>query len=564
MIVAWALSLVFCAGVWATDRNAVGTEARVDERPAFVPAGSSESAVPHRNVTEGDIPAGYKPQPAAPAVGEPPQVGMPTDGGTPVNPKPLWGADVLVRSGSIGNPSPPGSERMIAYDQTHDGILFAACVVSNRETIYTYRSTNGGNTWTSFGWVAHPGNVLTSPELVVAEGDSSFVFLFFRTSANNGDIYCVRRTLSGSPVILMVKADADTIVNLAACKDFANQYYLYVTFELRNGEYNVYTWRSTNYGRTWAEAGASVIADTRVPPKPDICVGNSNRVYVFCLDKRQSSVDSASFRMKLSTDRGANWENSVQVGVPAVRVFDGVCGAKYPGQTLWLVHVRDMEPWNGKGLGVFYYYSTNNGTDWFYAGDDGIGHVDTDNNEQMPSIATAPSGGYPTVCYAIVPSESLMFTWASGDTNWTTPIKVNDHRHTGNFPPAAGWKNVGAGAQYSCVLYAGVGPTDLWFDAWSMVGVEEPRSVPAEPLATVRPSPATEHAVISYALSRPGPVQLVIHDVTGRTTELLTQGTMAAGRHEAVWNCQGVQPGVYLYRLVADGTTRTGRIVVAH
>jgi hypothetical protein len=554
-IIMLGVIVIFGTAVSAqADRNAPGV-ARSDETPRFIVNHSSESAVPHRIVKETDDLPGKVSQPALPPVGEPPQILEMTDQGNPVEPRPLWGEDFLVYSGGLKSPSPFGAERMIAYDQTHDGVLFAAFVVSHGDTMRIYRSTDRGATWSNWNGVVHAGNTLSSPELVVAEGDSSFVFLFFRTSANNGDIYCARFGLSGGVNIFSVKVDSDTIVNVAACKDNGNPYYLYVTYEYHDGYYNVRLCRSTDYGRTWSSP-SGFVDDTRVPPKPDVAVGYQNRVYVSYLDKRLSSVDSAAFRVKRSINRGDTWEQSRQVGTPVVRVFDAVIGANNNRPTIWLVHVRDMEPFNGKGLGVFYYYTTND-TNWYYGGDDGIGHADTDNDEQMPSIATHWYHGSPTVCYAIVPSESLMFTWCSQDTNWITPIKVNNNRHTGNFAPAAGWKNIGS-SSFSTVLYAGVGPTNLWFDSWDNTGVEEVTPVQSRPQVVVKPNPASRSTMVSWSVPANRTVELLIHDVAGREVARFRGG------QAAVWNCAGVPAGVYLYRLSLDGKNETGTIVVAH
>lgn len=557
-LIAVLVSAVLALG----DRNDAGN-ARPDEVPAFQASGSSEGAVVRRIVTGTDACPEYQPVPAEPTKGEPPQIIEMCDEGSPYEPKPLWGPDVLVWPDDIQSPTPAGAERMIAYDQTREGILFAAFVVPPGDTIRIYRSTDGGNNWSHWRGVYHGGNVLSSPELVVAEGDSSFVFLFFRTSAGNGDVYCVRYGLTSGAWIFSVKVDADTIVNVAACRDNGNPYYLYVTYEYHYVTMRVRLYRSTDYGKTWT-APTSFVDDTQRPPKPDVAVGYDNRVYVSYLDKRLASGDSAAFRVKRSTNRGYSWEDSRQVGTPAVRVFDAVIGADRTDQTIWLVHVRDMEPWNGKGLGVFYYYTMDDDTIWYYGGDDGIGHLDTDNDEQMPSIATHWLTGQPTVCYAIVPSESLMFTWTPGDTHWTTPIKVNDYRHTGNFPPQAGWRNVGTGSSYSSVLYCGVGFDSLWFDALSMVGVEE-KPVAVKPVTgSVYPNPASRSAVISYTLAQSGRSELVIHDVSGRQLAVIAQGQMDAGEHNAVWNCENVPAGVYLYRLSAGNSNYTGRIVVTH
>jgi hypothetical protein len=558
-------AMLLCVTAWAVpDANAPDQARTAASRPAA--ALSSEDAVPTRAVrVPGDIPAGYQPPPApAPTLGEPPRVIQMTDGGAPVEPRPLWGPDAIVYTGDLRGPSPTGAERMIAYDQTEDGILFAAFVVPNGDTARIYRSTDGGNNWALWNAIMHAGNVWSSLELVVAEGDSSFVFFFAKSSAGNGDVYVGRFGLTGGSAIFSVKVDSDTVANLAACRDIENPYYLYVAYETRAANYNMYQLRSTDYGKTWATTGGEII-NTQTSPKPDVCYGNGGHVYTVCRDWRLSSVDSVSFRLKHSTNRGATWQGSVQVGTPIIPVYDPVVGAKHGSSgTIWLVHMRDMEAHNGMGLGVGHYYSTNNGDTWTYGGDAGIGGGDTDNNEQMPSIACHWSTGNPTVCYAVVPSESLMFTWASGDNNWTTPEKVNDYRHTGNFAPQAGWKNIG-GSSYSSVLYASSGPDSLFFDAWSMTGMEEEHPVAEKPAAlAARPSPAFDQAVISYSLPLAGPARVSVLDVVGREVTVLAQGTFAAGAHSTAWNCEEVPAGVYLLRVDTRTGSQTGRLVVSH
>jgi hypothetical protein len=556
---------LLCVTAWAIpDLNAQDHVRTATPRQTV--ARSSEGAAPTRAVrVPGDIPAGYQPPPApAPTPGEPPQaIDMTnrTDGSGPVEPRPLWGPDVTVYTGDLRSPSPTGSERMIAYDQTEAGILFAAFVVPNGDTAWIYRSTNGGYNWAKWNGVQHAGFILSSLKLVVGEGDSSFVFFFVKSSAGSGDIYVGRWALDGSSAQLFsVKVDADTVANVSACRDNENPYYLYVAYETRAADYSMYQLRSTDYGKTWASTGGEVVNDS-TPPKPDICYGNNGNVYTVLRSKRQSSVDSVSFRLKQSTDRGATWKTSIQVGTPGVPVYDPVVGARHGSSgTVWLVHTRDLEAYDTMGLGVFYYYSTDNGANWTYAGDDGIGHFDNSNNEEMPSIACALNNGDPTVCYAIVPSDSLMFTWCSGDTNWTAPEKVNDYRHTGNFPPQAGWRS-----NFSSVLYAGVGPTNLYFDYFDLTGMEEGRPVLDKPAAlAARPSPARDRAVIDYNLSRAGSARVSVLDIAGREVAVLARRTLAAGAHSAAWNCEKAPAGVYLLRVDTETGSQTGRLVVSH
>jgi hypothetical protein len=521
-------------------------------------------AAPTRAVrVPGDIPAGYQPPPpTAPTQGEPPRVidmANGADSREPVEPKPLWGPDVTVYTGDLRSPFSTGAERMIAYDQSEDDTLYAAFVVPNGDTAWIYRSTDLGNTWAKWNGLYAPSSVWSSLELVVAEGDSDFVFFFAKSSAGNGNIYVGRWNFASTTADLFpVKVDADTVANFSACRDTENPYYLYVAYESRAANYNMDQLRSTDYGKTWAATDGGV-ADNQTSPKPDICYGSNGNVYTVLRDLRQSSDDSVQLRLKRSTDRGATWLGSIQVGSVGVPVYDPVVGAKHSSpNTVWLVHTRDLEALNGTGTAVCYFYSTDNGDTW--TNGSFLGGVNTDNNEKMPSIACKWNDGAPTVCYAVVPSESLMFTWCENDTNWSTPEKVNDTRHTGDFPPQAGWMT-----NYSSVLYAGVGPANLYFDYFGLTGMEDTRPVVQKLTAlAARPSPARDRAVIDYNLPRAGSARVSVLDIAGREVAVIAQGTFAAGAQSAAWKCGEVPAGVYLVRIETGTGLQTGRIVVSH
>jgi hypothetical protein len=181
----------------------------------------------------------------------------------------------------------------------------------------------------------------------------------------------------------------------------------------------------------------------------------------------------------------------------------------------------------------------------------------------MPSIACNLGSGAATLCYAVTPGESIMFTWASNDTNWTAPVRVSDHQTTNFFAPQAGWMSVGG--NYSCVLYAGYTAVGLYFDGFDMTGMEEGRPIAAKPVAlAARPSPALDRAVISYSLPRLDHARVSVLDIAGREVAILEQGTFSAGNRSVAWNCREVPAGVYLVRVETGTGSQTGRLVVSH
>lgn len=76
------------------------------------------------------------------------------------------------------------------------------------------------------------------------------------------------------------------------------------------------------------------------------------------------------------------------------------------------------------------------------------------------------------------------------------------------------------------------------------------------------PNPFNPITVLSYALPTESHVQLSIYDVTGRQIALLVDEAQSPGRHDVQWDASGFSSGVYIYRLEANGETRTRRMTL--
>ncbi|MEL7362736.1 MAG: T9SS type A sorting domain-containing protein, partial [Bacteroidota bacterium] len=85
--------------------------------------------------------------------------------------------------------------------------------------------------------------------------------------------------------------------------------------------------------------------------------------------------------------------------------------------------------------------------------------------------------------------------------------------------------------------------------------------VPGQPtapqLAAVFPNPAASHATLRFGLSTPGRAELAVYDLLGRRVAVLAEGPHAAGWHDATLDAMGLPSGVYVARLVTDGTVQT-------
>jgi len=104
-----------------------------------------------------------------------------------------------------------------------------------------------------------------------------------------------------------------------------------------------------------------------------------------------------------------------------------------------------------------------------------------------------------------------------------------------------------------------------------VTGACGPTGVTASPRATAlmqnQPNPFNPSTTIAFTLARAAQARLDVYDVSGRHVATLVAGAMPAGRNEAAWDGRdrdgnAVSSGVYFYRLVADGTSRTRKMVL--
>ncbi len=142
------------------------------------------------------------------------------------------------------------------------------------------------------------------------------------------------------------------------------------------------------------------------------------------------------------------------------------------------------------------------------------------------------------------PADTALFDdgWAPGDGAYYKVAAVDVH------------ENVGP--------YAALAPEML-------TGVDEGRG--ATPGATAllgnHPNPFNPTTVIDFALAEPGPVRLLVFDPRGRLVRTLVSASLAAGRHEAIWDGRNdagasVASGAYLCRLETAGLVQTGRMML--
>ena len=108
-----------------------------------------------------------------------------------------------------------------------------------------------------------------------------------------------------------------------------------------------------------------------------------------------------------------------------------------------------------------------------------------------------------------------------------------------------------------------------WIDALGApTSVSGAPAAPGEAsLVAGYPNPFNASTTITWSLGRPGPVDLAVHDVTGRRVRTLVSARLAAGPHRTGWDGLDdrggpAASGVYLVRLRAGEETRTLKLTL--
>ena len=80
-------------------------------------------------------------------------------------------------------------------------------------------------------------------------------------------------------------------------------------------------------------------------------------------------------------------------------------------------------------------------------------------------------------------------------------------------------------------------------------------------VARSQPNPFRNQVSFAFTLPQAGPVSVEIYSADGRHVQTVAKGEMPAGQHRLTWKIEKDTPsGVYFYRVLAAGSTSTGKI----
>jgi len=396
------------------------------------------------------------------------------------------------------NPDVPldtGPVSSFAADCDSTGAIWAA--VADLDTTATlYRSTDLGRSWAPLLSFTH-GCAIPMVELVVGPGDSSFVYVFYLTEENNGDLWVLRVPLDADTVeAFPVASGPDTIDDFSACTDFDRLHYVYCLYanERRTGRTGSFT-RSLDFGRTW-----EFPQDWWNCWDPHVTYSTGSSVH--CTWRYAITGQEIHHQTNRFYGRPMKWWGHRRVLGGENDVWDPVCAAADSGpefaNRMWVAasfafyDTIPPEPDTTEGdtmpddtipeldtiIGLRFAWSWNGGASW-----SSPGTLDTRLHEQrFPDMRTAPDhpAGAVHLCYVTGtvadPGKTVVY-WRTATsvapTLWSKPMKMNNPRANVLFdrarprlvcPPNAPHSGAGVLFSYYHPDYA----SGVYFDApWS-------------------------------------------------------------------------------------------------
>ncbi|OGC93717.1 MAG: hypothetical protein A2W25_06375 [candidate division Zixibacteria bacterium RBG_16_53_22] len=101
------------------------------------------------------------------------------------------------------------------------------------------------------------------------------------------------------------------------------------------------------------------------------------------------------------------------------------------------------------------------------------------------------------------------------------------------------------------------------YNALSLISASDPTKPEALSLAQNYPNPFNASTIIRYVLPAAADVVIEIYDIMGRRVETLVDAIQEAGAHSVVWSPGNSSSGVYFYRLIYDGESRSMPMIYA-
>jgi hypothetical protein len=483
-----------------------------------------------------------------------------------------------IYSGAVGSTStgnPNAFNRMLKIETDTLGNLFVGFLNGNKDTLFFYRSTNKGISWTKIqGLYSGASTKYYSFDFAVADTTGGFkigmtVSLAPTSNMYEGTVYYGDMMSDGSgfsPAVVFTPASGRGIIGPVICTDAYNwsagSTYWYIAAQNCDATTGVTSFVPCAYTPNW---GSTWVHDTARSTYNDYELDidyNFDSVYVLLTNNLTTTNENLRLRYTALGTWGSNvtWKQYNPAG-ESFPEFNSCLAVNRKNNAMVVTYTTN----ESSNYNIKYTYAAN-GITW-------VAHnmlSGQTNNETRSYIQSTPqqsgafrlvfcseTSGFDTVVYMNT------FDITAGFSNRTIVSKVNLSSSV-LAPCVTGYMFNGTTAGAG-VIYAGNGPTNIWFNGSDIVTEVSPVSgkIPEKyTLSQNYPNPFNPVTKINFAIPKNSNVTLKIYDITGREVAELLNKSMTAGEYQVTFDGAKMTSGVYFYKLISGDFSEVKKMIL--
>ncbi|MCK4575558.1 T9SS type A sorting domain-containing protein [candidate division WOR-3 bacterium] len=472
---------------------------------------------------------------------------------------PLWGNDVLIMSHGL-----PTLGTITTDQDEQNGDIYTSLLVPHTgvgDTVYTYRSTDGGVNWDYF--MVQYGNSSTGGirdhEILIGhDGSGTWIYSFclYDGSGSSGGLWVLRERPDHTGIQwTQIVVAGDTLANFSVDRNIENPQHIFVAWQTTTERLDMES--SSDYTSSWGNH-RNVSSNSR---NIAVCAGGDGYVYIVYQGSDTTDIRVARYTNNLISP-SFHFE-TIQSNIYGNFTPSVAAGRTTPGssQVAWVLY-RQM---NSIGnASIRYSHTTDGGASWA-AGTPwpvtNIGHSTWDmkypyvrvsyNSTLLRALATIPETGPDSLVYA--------FSTTSSPTTWEDRGVHNDYSITGEF---------GARVEYSSdclggyLVYRQYASPNAWCDAYDFTGIAEDVGKPSGSLFSLAPNPSKNLAKLTYIVQKEGNVKISLYDATGRSVDNLVNEAKPAGEHTITIDTKNRSAGIYFIKVETPEAMYTKQMTI--
>jgi hypothetical protein len=469
----------------------------------------------------------------------------------------FWGEDVMItdgRSFDISMDINRSGDIYIAVNGRKDGS-------SPKDSVFVYKSTDGGATWTEWGFIWLIAGTLEFEQIELMcfdhpSGSEAYILLFYRF--DNGRLRVGRRDMDTPGAWSYYTIVSEGVIDFAVDRNYSiSNYRAICVYDSSN---RIYSTRSepSSYGTVWQD---KVHINGLVGKDVDFAYGWNGAVYTTFNGFNTGNLYVIE---NINYADPSSWGSQYTVAQGSV---DTTRHAE-------IIASREDDP-NNKVIVVFEKREVGPSWDLYDATRDN--NVWTayntwvvPNENKYPSISVEYSvspaqdfkGAFVQSPVGNLPPRIIKYKGYSG-TTWSESLQMSD---AGNDPTGLQKPEVGSlSGSVTIIAYAGSNYSGVYFDREDWVNdvqLADNKTPDSYSLSQNYPNPFNPSTTIKYSVPDLSNVSLKIYNLVGQEVAELVNKELQSGNYEVTFDAVNLPSGVYFYRLQAGNFVDTKKMLL--